>query len=65
VDLLRGYEAKTKSNIYILNSMPKQEPQCTCREDQKQRQICPVCDKEEYEKQKSISLDEELKKDKK
>jgi len=26
-----------------------EKPECTCREDSKQRALCPVCDKEEYE----------------
>lgn len=30
----------------------KKDPVCTCRDDQKQRAICPVCDKEEYEDMK-------------
>lgn len=34
-----------------LMALPQAEgSKCTCRADQKQRAICPVCDKEEYEK---------------
>lgn len=34
------------------------EPQCTCTEFQKQRALCPVCDKEEFEKWRSTDLAE-------
>ena len=30
--------------------------ECTCRDDMKQRPLCPVCDKEEYEKLKQQDL---------
>jgi hypothetical protein len=33
-----------------INLKDNESPKCTCRDDQKQRAICPVCDKEEYEK---------------
>lgn len=38
---------------YFAKQLKEQAAQnhgCTCRDDQKQRAICPVCDKEEYEK---------------
>lgn len=30
------------------------EPQCTCTEFQKQRALCPVCDKEEFKKNRQF-----------
>ncbi len=30
------------------------QPVCTCRDDQKQRPMCPVCDKEEFDKVQDI-----------
>lgn len=38
------------------------EPKCTCRDDMKQRPLCPVCDKEKYDKY--ILSSEELKQNK-
>lgn len=35
--------------------MQDREAKCTCREDQKQRALCPVCDKEEFAKMKMES----------
>jgi len=32
---------------------PNNKPLCTCRDDMKQRPICPVCDKEEFETNKN------------
>jgi hypothetical protein len=46
----------------IFNSfkLPKElfgiDPKCTCRDDMKRRPLCPVCDKEEYDKSRSQDL---------
>jgi hypothetical protein len=42
----------------IIAKMAKQaQPECTCHDNQKQRALCPVCDKEAYEKSRIASME--------
>lgn len=36
----------------------EKETECTCKEDSKQRALCPVCDKERFDRMKSLDAGE-------
>lgn len=52
-------------NISVLESIVRNEGkplpypanECTCRDDMKQRPLCPVCDKEEYERLRLVEAE--------